>query len=86
MIVREIAMKVLVLTAGALLPLTAVALAQSKVCDGQVVTRTGPNGKVLTLCNDGKYSSCVRDGQKLGYSYASAKRYCDWRKAAGFVR
>jgi hypothetical protein len=79
-------MKVDFVVAGALLLFTTAALAQSKACNGQMVTRTGPGGKVLSLCNDGKYSSCVRDGQKLGYSYASAKRYCDGRKAAGFVK
>jgi hypothetical protein len=55
---------------------TLTGIAQA-ACNGQVVTRKGPNGKTLTLCLDGKYSTCVRDGQRLGYSYESAKRYCD---------
>jgi hypothetical protein len=48
-------------------------------CNGQLANRTGPNGKTLSLCQDGKYSTCLRDGQRLGYSYESAKRYCDAR-------
>ncbi len=46
-------------------------------CNGPLVSRTGPNGKTLTLCLDGRYSTCLRDSQRLGYSYESAKRYCD---------
>jgi hypothetical protein len=41
------------------------------------VTRTGPNGKTLALKLDGKYSTCLRDSQRLGWPYDSAKRYCD---------
>jgi hypothetical protein len=41
------------------------------------VTRTGPNGKTLVLKLDGKYSTCLRDSQRLGYSLESATRYCD---------
>jgi hypothetical protein len=29
--------------------------------DGRIVTRTGPNGKTLTLKLDGTYSTCLRD-------------------------
>ena len=43
----------------------------------RTVTRTGPNGKTLVLKLDGKYSTCFRDSQRLGYSADSAKRYCD---------
>jgi hypothetical protein len=49
------------------------------VAEAQVrtVTKTGPNGKALALKMDGKYSTCLRDGQRLGYSLDSATRYCD---------
>jgi hypothetical protein len=43
----------------------------------RTVTKTGPNGKTLVLKMDGKYSTCIRDGQRLGYSLESATRYCD---------
>ena len=46
-------------------------------CAGQTVTRTGPNGKTLTLCLDGKHSTCMRDSQRLGNTHAAAKRFCD---------
>jgi hypothetical protein len=74
-------------------PMTAVFLSISptpadaeKGCNGRVVTRTGPGGVALKLCLDGKYTTCLRDSQRLGYSAQSAKRYCDDRKAQGQVR
>ena len=42
-----------------------VGIAEAEV---PTVTKTGPNGKTLTLKMDGKYSTCLRDGQRLGYS------------------
>jgi hypothetical protein len=51
-----------------------VGVAEAQV---QTVTRTGPNGKTLVLKLDGKYSTCLRDSQRLGWPYESAKRYCD---------
>jgi len=56
----------------ATLLITDVAQAQAPIG-----TRTGPNGKPLALKLDGKYSTCLRDGQRLGYSLESATRYCD---------
>ena len=70
-------MKVVFAFATALFVLAGISEARAQSCNGTVVTRTGPNGKALTLCLDGKYSTCVRDGQRLGHSYAAAKRYCD---------
>jgi hypothetical protein len=55
-------------------------------CDGRVVTKTGRNGKTLQLCFDGKYSTCLRDSQRLGWAYGQAKSFCDERKAAGAVK
>jgi hypothetical protein len=51
-----------------------VGIAEAEV---PTVTKTGPNGKTLTLKMDGKYSTCLRDSQRLGYSLESATRYCD---------
>jgi uncharacterized protein (DUF2147 family) len=64
----------------------AAAPAAQAACAGPTVTRTGRNGKTLTLCLDGLYSTCLRDSQRLGNSYAAAKRFCDERKAAGAVK
>jgi len=55
-------------------------------CIGKAVTKTGPNGKTLTLCMDGKYTTCLRDSQRLGNPYAEAKKFCDGRKAAGAIK
>jgi hypothetical protein len=52
-----------------------VDLAQAQL--GSTVTRTGPNGKPVVVKLDGKYSTCIRDSQRLGYSASSATRYCD---------
>ena len=55
-------------------------------CKGRAVTKTGPNGKTMQVCLDGKYSTCLRDSQRLGWSYRQAKSYCDGRKAAGAIK
>ena len=55
-------------------------------CSGPTRTSTGPSGKALTLCLDGKYSTCVGDAIRLGYSSERATTYCNGRKAAGAVR
>jgi len=60
--------------------------AEAQGCNGRVVTRTGPSGVPLKLCLDGKYSTCLRDSQRLGWSPQSSKRYCDEKKARGQVR
>ena len=56
------------------------------VCDGRMITKTGPSGKTLQLCFDGKYSTCLRDSQRLGWAYGQAKTFCDGRKAAGAIK
>lgn len=53
-------------------------------CSGQEVTRTGPTGITLRTCLDGKYTTCVRDGQRLGYR--DPKSFCDDLKAKGRVK
>ena len=65
-------------------PIVAIALTVAALMAGIVqaaavkeVNRTGPNGKPLVLKLDGKYSTCLRDSQRLDYSQDSAKRYCD---------
>jgi hypothetical protein len=53
-------------------------------CNGQQVTRTGPTGITLQTCNDGKYTTCIRDGRRLGFP--NAKRYCDDLKTKGQIK
>jgi hypothetical protein len=80
-----IAMKVVVALFAVVL-LSGKAFAQGTACTGPVVTKTGPNGKTLSLCMDGKYSTCLRDAQRLGWPYVEVKKNCDRRKAAGAVK
>jgi hypothetical protein len=60
--------------------------ADAQSCPGPTTTFTGPNGKTLTLCLDGKYSTCMRDNQRLGFAHGAAKRDCDRKKAQGRVK
>ena len=55
-------------------------------CKGREISRTGPNGKTLQICLDGKYSTCLRDSQRLGWSSAEAKRFCGLKRARGEVK
>jgi hypothetical protein len=55
-------------------------------CNGRVGTYTGPNGMPLQLCLDGKYTTCVRDRQRMGYSKTEAIENCDSKRARGLVK
>jgi hypothetical protein len=55
-------------------------------CKGQVATRTGPTGITLQVCLDGRYTTCLRDSQRLGWLADSAKRFCDDKRAKGLVK
>jgi len=55
-------------------------------CDGQPATRTGPTGITLQVCLDGKYTTCIQKGQRLGWPADSAKRFCDEKRAKGLVK
>lgn len=60
--------------------------AASAACNGTLATKTGPSGTTLQVCLDGKYSTCLRDSQRLGWETVSAKRHCDNLKAQGRVK
>ena len=47
---------------------------------------TGPTGKTIVACLDGKYTTCLRDSQRAGYSYDHAKRFCDTKREQGRIR
>jgi hypothetical protein len=55
-------------------------------CNGTLATKTGPTGITLQICLDGKYATCLRDSQRLGWSAVSAQRHCDNLKAQGRVK
>lgn len=63
-----------------------VTTSTAEACKGRVVTRTGPTGKTLTLCLDGKYSTCLRDSKRLGWSEDQSKRHCDRLLREGRVK
>jgi hypothetical protein len=46
---------------------------------GQTTTATDAQGRTVPFKVTGRYSDCIRDGQKMGYSADAAKRYCDGR-------
>jgi len=46
---------------------------------GRTQTTTDTQGKNVTQKLTGRYSDCIRDGQKLGHSPDAVKRYCDSR-------
>jgi hypothetical protein len=70
---------------GVLVLILSVVTAEAQSCKGQVVTRNGPAGAV-TMCLDGKYSTCLRDAQRLGWSKQAAKANCDNKRAQGLVQ
>ena len=64
------------IAAGSVLAAYSVSVAEA-ACNGRTVTRTGPAGKTLTLCLDGKYSTCLRDSKRLGWSEDHSTRHCN---------
>ena len=49
-------------------------------------TAVGPNKKSTIVCMDGKYDTCHRDSQRIGYTAAEATRFCDERKRLGRIK
>jgi hypothetical protein len=49
-------------------------------------TITGPTGITLTLCMDGKYSTCVRDSRRLGWHETHVQSYCGKLRDEGRVK
>jgi hypothetical protein len=39
-----------------------------------------------SVCLDGKYTTCMRDSQSVGWSFAQAKAFCDERRRLGKIR
>ena len=54
-------------------------------CNSPTKLAKGPK-RTLLVCLDGKHSTCLRDSQRIGNSYAVAKGYCDSLKAQGRVK
>lgn len=47
---------------------------------------TGPAGKTIVACLDGKYKTCIYDSQRAGYTYEHAKDYCGRLREQGRVK
>ena len=62
---------------SSMLTLLALAGIAHAACNGTLVTKETKDGKQITVCNDGRYASCVRDGQRMGYTAGQARSYCD---------
>jgi hypothetical protein len=46
----------------------------------------GPTGITKVVCLDGKYSTCLRDSQSIGWSRDQALRFCDERRRLGRIK
>ncbi len=55
-------------------------------CKGQLAMRPNKQGVVRQVCLDGKYTTCISDSRKGGWTQAEAKRFCDGRRAAGAIK
>ena len=67
-------MKTVIVSVLALTVLHTNALAET--CNGPTRDKVGPNGKTVTLCLDGKLSTCIRDGMRQGHSREAATSFC----------
>jgi hypothetical protein len=66
---------------SAILPTAATA-----ACKGPTKVATGPTGITLTVCLDGKYSTCVRDSRRLGWHEDRLLADCGRKREQGFVK
>jgi hypothetical protein len=71
------------LAASFLVWMTATAYAQ---CDGQMGTRPTKSGGTMQVCLEPKYSTCVANNRKGGWTQAETQARCDALKAAGKIK
>jgi len=79
-------MKVIAGCAFAMIAFTTLTGEASAACNGQTKTATGPTGITLTVCLDGKYSTCVRDSRRLGWHEERLLADCGRKRAEGKVK
>jgi hypothetical protein len=76
-------------TLRALLFLTTAFVAANAMADeckfGKKVV-TGPTGKTIVACLDGKYKTCLFDSQRAGFSREHALDYCGKRRDLGRLK
>jgi hypothetical protein len=55
-------------------------------CNGTMGTRPTKNGGTMQVCLDDKYSTCIQNNLKGGWSRPEAQARCNKLKARGLVR
>jgi hypothetical protein len=70
----------------AVLMLMATVLAAQAQCSGRMATRPTKSGGTMQVCLDDKYSTCMQNNLKGGWTQQEAKGRCDRLKAQGKVK
>jgi hypothetical protein len=70
----------------AVLMLMSTMVSADAQCNGQVATRPTKSGGTMQVCLDDKYSTCIRNNLKGGWTQQEAKARCDGLKAQGKVK
>jgi hypothetical protein len=60
--------------------------ARAQVAIGQDFLRKDAKGKIVKVKATGRHADCVSGGVKMGNTREAAVRYCDGRRAAGWVK
>ena len=55
-------------------------------CDGPMGTRPTKDGGTMRVCLEPKYSTCVANNRKGGWTQGEAQTRCDALKASGKIR
>ena len=59
--------------------------ASQAACDGPMGTRPTKSGGTMQVCLEPKYSTCVANNRKGGWTALEAKTRCDQLRASGKV-
>ena len=70
----------------AALMLLSTALAAHAQCSGRMATRPTKSGGTMQVCLDDKYSTCMQNNLKGGWTRQEAKARCDRLKGEGKVK
>ena len=70
----------------AALMLLSTVLAAHAQCSGRMATRPTKSGVTMQVCLDDKYSTCMQNNLKGGWTRQEAKARCDRLKGEGKVK
>jgi len=62
------------------------AVAARAQCDGPMGTRPTKSGGTMQVCLEPKYSTCIANNRKGGWTQQEAKTRCDKLRAQGIVK